>query len=410
MTTQQAPADDLSDSEFSSRPRALISAAAVTAIAALPVWMLGAMAVFVRRELEFSETQLGAAVSVYFAASALTSAPGGRLAERIGAGRTMALAAGGTAVSLLGIAVLAQQWWHLVAFLVVAGVASAVTHPAANLALTRAMPAHRKGTAFGIKQAAVPAATLVGGMAVPLVASTVGWRWAFAVAAVGAVVLAVAVPHERHPSHNGRSGGPVRSGDASTKPLVILAAAAGFGVAAAGAMTAFWVEAAVDGGLPVARAGVWFAVASASGMAARVFWGWNADRHDGGNFRLVTWLLVAGAVGFALIGVSGPRLLLAAGTLLGFAAGWGWNGLYTFAVVACNPNAPAAATGITSAGKRTGGIFGPLAFGAVVHQVSYTAAWLSAAAALVAAAVLVVIGERMLRDDLNARDAQGASS
>lgn len=391
---------DLSDSEFSTRPRALGTAVAVTVTAALPVWMLGALAVLVRRDLGFSESQLGAAVSVYFAASALSAAPGGRLAERVGAARTMAIAAGVTATALLGIATVAQAWWQLVVFLVLAGLGSAVTHPAANLALSRAMPSDREGTAFGIKQAAVPLATLIGGVAVPVVGTTVGWRWAFAGAAVGAVVLAATVPHERHPSVDDASSAPMRSGDASTGPLVVLATAAGFGVAAASAMTAFWVESATDRGLGVGTAGVWFAVASACGMAARVLWGWQADHRGGHAFRTVAWLLAGGALGLGLVGVAGvSRAVLAVGTVLGFAAGWGWNGLFTFAVVRWNPNAPAAATGITSTGKRAGGVVGPLAFGALVQRASYEAAWWAAAGALVVAAVLVGLGGRLLDRD-----------
>ena len=56
------------------------------------------------------------------------------------------------------------------------------------------MPAHRQGLSFGVKQAAIPVSTLLAGAAVPTVALTVGWRWAFVAAAVAALTALALVP------------------------------------------------------------------------------------------------------------------------------------------------------------------------------------------------------------------------
>src|SRR5829696_7279082 len=58
---------------------------------------------------------------------------------------------------------------------VIAGLANAVSHTAANLSLAREVPASRQGLSFGIKQAAIPVATLLAGLAVPTIAVTLGW-------------------------------------------------------------------------------------------------------------------------------------------------------------------------------------------------------------------------------------------
>src|SRR3712207_8300789 len=90
--------------------------------------------------------------------------------------------------------------------------------------------------------------------------------------------------------------------------------------------------------------------------------------------------------------------LLVLGTLLAFGAGWGWPGLFNFAVVLTNPGAPAAATGITQTGASGGAALGPLVFGLVVEATSYDVAWLvSGAIALAALAAILVARSLLLR-------------
>ena len=74
-----------------------------------------------------------------------------------------------------------------------AGLANAVTQPAINLFMADQVPLARQGLAFGIKQAAIPAAVLVSGLTLPLLALPLGWRPTFAICAAGALVVAVVV-------------------------------------------------------------------------------------------------------------------------------------------------------------------------------------------------------------------------
>ena len=158
----------------------MLLAVAVATSTVLPAFLIGGLSVRVREELGFGEAALGLAVAAFFVTSSLLSALMGRLVERLGYRRGMYLAALCSAASMLGVAGLAASWAGLVACLVVGGLANAVSHPAANLSLAREVPAGRQGLSFGIKQAAIPAATLLAGLAVPTVAVTLGWRWAFA--------------------------------------------------------------------------------------------------------------------------------------------------------------------------------------------------------------------------------------
>jgi MFS family permease len=375
-----------------------VAATISTTLAVLPVFLLGGLAVFIRDELGFGQTRLGAAVSLYFGTSALASVPGGRVGERLGAGRAMTLAAAGSAVALLGIATLTRSWGQLVAFLALAGCANAVAQPAGNAAISRGVPPHRQGLAFGLKQSAVPTATLLAGFAVPLLGLTVGWRWAFAGGALAAASFAFTVPSD--PSPDQRSGRRLRAGDAPLGGLVALALAGCLGSASANALGAFLVDSAVAGGMPPGRAGLLLSLGGLTGVGARLLAGWLADHREGRHLPFVSGLLAAGAVGFGLIAGGGPFTLVA-GTLLAFGAGWGWNGLFIYAVVRQNRNAPAAATGITQAGVFLGGVVGPLAFGATVERLSYPAAWLGASAVAVLASVFMLLGRWLLLRQLS---------
>src|SRR3712207_5429831 len=217
--------------------RPVLLAVAVATAGVLPAFLTGGLAVQVRDEMGFGSAALGLAVALFFVSAASASVVMGRLVERIGSHRGMRLAASGSALSLVCVALLAGSWWGLVACLALGGLANAVAHPSTHLSLAREVPPGRPGYSFGIKQAAIPSATLLAGLAVPGLALTFGWRWAFAGDALLALCVVLLVP-------KGRVGGvqkvaQARSSDASTGPLVLLALGIGLGSAAATPLGAF---------------------------------------------------------------------------------------------------------------------------------------------------------------------------
>ena len=386
--------------------RPVLLAVAVATATVLPAFLTGGLAVQVRGDLGFGEAALGLAVAVFFVTSSVLSAPMGRVVERIGAHRGMRLAAAGSAVSLLGVAVVAGSWGGLIACLVLGGLANAVSHPATHLYLAREVPAGRQGLSFGIKQSAIPAATLLAGLAVPAVALTFGWRWAFAGGAALALAVALLAPSGESPAGSGgRRLKEARAGDVRAAPLILLALGIGLGSTAATPLGAFTVESSVASGMGEGHAGLLLALGSIVGIVVRVSLGHLADGMSGGRLRLVAAMLGVGVVGFALL-ATGAGSLLVLGTVLAFGAGWGWPGLFNFAVVRTNPGAPAAATGITQTGASGGAALGPLLFGVVVEASSYGVAWLFCGAMALAALVAILLGRRMvLRDRAAAPDA-----
>nr|WTA68133.1 MFS transporter [Micromonospora sp. NBC_00855] len=372
--------------------RASAGAVVTTVACVLPVFLLGGLAVQMGTDLGFSPAGLGLAVSVYFGVSALASVPSGRLVERYGpavvARCGILLAAG----SMLAVAAFARSYPVLVGLLALSAAANALGQLASNAALAQHVPARRQGLSFGVKQAAIPVSTLLAGAAVPTIALTAGWRWAFVAAAVAALTTLAAVP--RQLPGLARRAGAARAGRA-TAALVVIGAAATLASGAANALGTFLVDSAAARGLSPGLAGLTLTLGSAVCVAARVGAGWLADRRETGHVALIAAMLLVGAVGLGLLALTGS-VPLVVGVVLGFGLGWAWPGLMNFAVVRLHPQSPAAATSITQTGVYAGGCLGPLSLGPLAAHLGYPAMWTVAAVAMLLAAALMLVGSRLL--------------
>lgn len=378
--------------------RTLAAATLAITVGTLPVWLVGGLAFQMTTELGFSVDGLGLAVAVFFAASAACSVPAGHLVQRWGPRFGMASTSGLSGAALVGLAV-ADSLTTLVIWVGVAGVANSTCQPSANLSLTTGAAPRRQGLAFGIKQAAIPVATLVAGLAVPLVALTAGWRWAFVAALAGPLTLLLVAFRT---TGRGRVDVTQPHHALVTAPLamVVLALAGGLGAAAANSFGAFVVDSAISAGATAGVAGLALAAGSVAGIGARVFWGWSADRRTGGHLRVVALLMAAGSALLAGLAVASDPAVLVVLVVAVYCLGWGWPGLYSFAIVARNPAAAASASGFLMTGIYAGGVAGPLAFGLTVHRAGYDAAWVGAALTMACAAALVLVGRRLLRQHI----------
>ena len=386
------PLGNASTSVNAIRPGHAVGGALTTTVAvAFPVFLVGGLAVQLSDDLRFSPAGLGLAVSAYFGVSALASLPAGALVERYGAARISRYGIALSAASMIGIAVAADALWSLVAILALGAGANAMGQLASNTSLSRHVPAGRQGLSFGVKQAAIPVSTLLAGAAVPTVALTLGWRWAFALGGLLAAAAIPLVPRASERPDVSRNIGERRA----TRALVVIGLAATLAAASANALGTFLVDSAVARGIAPGPAGLSLTLGSAVCVVARILGGWQADRRPGRQVGVIAGLLACGAVGLALLAVPGS-LPLIAGVVLGFGLGWSWPGLMNFAVVRLHPQAPAAATSVTQTGVYAGGCVGPLGLGAVATLAGYPTMWIVAAGAMVSAAALMLLGSRML--------------
>jgi predicted MFS family arabinose efflux permease len=364
-----------------------------TIVAMLPTFLTAALVVQIGIDTGLTVAGLGVIISLFFGMAALVSPTAGHLSERVGWAKGLRISTLLSALALGTIGWFGSSVGVIGVSLGLAGVASALTQTAANLTIARCVVPGRHGWVLGIKHACVPAAMFLAGLAVPTLALTVGWRWAFRVAAVLAVVTAAAIPKREQPSTLTPPPKPVdpSAGKPSTPRhlLVILAVAVGLGIGALDPLGSFFVGYSVSIGVEEQVAGVLLAIGGLCGIIARLVAGHLIDRMAQADFTAIASMMTAGALGIVILNLGGYIGLLIGG-LIGFTAGWGWSGLFTFAVVKDNPEAPAAAWGVAQTGKFLGAAIGPLVFGIVADRVSFDAAFWMATVALLTAAGLIV--------------------
>jgi MFS family permease len=372
--------------------RSAALAVGFTVLCALPLFLTSAFAVELQRDLGFDRARLGWCVSAYFLASSAASAVIGGPLQRAGPAVGLRAAAGLTAVSLLGIATVAGSWVHLALLLGAAGVANAVAQVGSNLLVADGIPTARRGVAFGVKQAAVPLGSLLAGLALPAIALTVGWRWGFAgIAGVAAAATLRGVRVPGGAARRSAGGGGPRS---AVLVLLMLAGATGGGVG--NSLVNFTVDAAVTNGMAQSAAGLLLSVGALVAITFRVGSGLLVDRRDAAGFAELATLMLTGAAGLVLLALGRANVpLTVAGTLVGFAGTWGWQGLIYYVVVRRHPEAPAAATGLVQAGVYLGTIAGPPLIGQLATDASYQVAWALAACVSVFAGVVVLVASRL---------------
>lgn len=389
------------------------AAVAVTMVAILPVYLLGGLAVQVRAELGIDRSVAGALVAAFFAASALGAFATGRLADRLGAARVMRLSAACAGAALLGAAWAPGTGW-LAGALVLGGAANGAGQPASNALISRAVSAHRRGLAYGAKQAAIPLSLLLGGLSVPAFGLTVGWRWAFVAGAVLASAAAATVPPDRpslreRESSAGRVVASLRAeaelnasdraglaaGPYDLLPLAVLSVGVALGSAVGNALGAFYVDTAVTSGLAPGAAGLSAAAGSAVGVAVRLGLGALADRWTTRYLMIVAAMMTVGALASGLLATGLPAAMLPA-VVLAYGLGWAWAGLFTFAVTLSHPEEPGRATGLTQGGVSVGAAAGPLAFGWLAERSGLAVAWNATAVCALLAAATVLVGRTLL--------------
>ena len=376
----------------------------------LPGFLVGSLSLQIRADLGGTLAAVGAGVSVFFAAGALAAGPLGRVTERVGALTSMRLAGLVSGIAMLLMAGLGTSLPLLMVFLALAGVANGAAQPAVNLFMAQEVDMRRQGFAFGLKQSAIPAATTIGGLALPLLALPFGWRPTVAVC--GALALCMAFITRRR--SRTVSAAAVEAAQSSERlplslPLMLLAVGAACSSFAPGALAAYLVATSVDAGIAEGTAGVVLAAGSAASLVVRIGLGIRADRKSDYGFTMVVVLLAAGSIGFFLLATAEPAPLLV-GACIAFAFGWGWPGLFNMAVVNRWRMAPAAATGVTQAGIYVGAAAGPLTYGLLSSALGYSTAWLITASALVIAAFVIWLAQTRFGSAESGTPSKGAEA
>lgn len=390
----------MSDPSDAASWRAVRVATSVTVLTVVPLYYVGAMSVQLREELAFGAAALGMLVAIFRVGAASSSSILGRVTDRIGALRAMRYSLLIAAGSTLGVALFARSWAALAVGIFGCGVSSSWGQLAANRYLIRVVRGGRQGLAFGIKQSAMPTAAMFAGLAVPVVALTLGWRAAFVIASVLSLSL---LPFLPRPSNAPRPPAPAAEDRVAFRGSVrVLTFGMMFAMAAGSTLGAFTVETGVAQGFSVRTASLMLSFGSLFSIILRVIIGRMSDTWKDGHFDFVAGLLAVGSIGYLMFAIGGRTVTLLA-IPIAFGAGWAFNGLFWFAALRLNPDAPGATAGVIMPGGMAGGVFGPVLFGWIVEWAGFGAAWVSTAVFALLAAFLIRRGSRMQAAEALAR-------
>lgn len=366
------------------RPRATVAVSTLaTGLGAYLGFVPGFLAPVLQAELDLSRTALGVLVGVFYGATGVGSPIAGRLTDRMGARRAVALDQVLVAIALVAGAAF-PFYPVLIAGAVVAGFGYALTNAGTNLAVAVAVPQRGHGVALATKTAGVPVLVAVSAPLAAAAGEALGWRAVYLATVPIVLIVAVAawwaLPDGRSPART--SGDTAVAAPVHALPRGFLwFPLAAFSLVAGSQPLYSWSVAYLHeaGGLVLPLAGTFTASGSVAAVVAMVLVARRSDRAAASSrIPAVVVLCLVAAAGEALL-VAGPATgvpVMVAGVVIATVAQLSAIGLMHAAVVAAAPHAVGRASGVTMAGYYVGALIGAPVFGAVVDATGgYVPAW-----------------------------------
>jgi len=319
------------------------------------------------REFQISQTEYGLLVSAFYVGQIALAIPSGRLVDRIGVRRGLALAVLTSIASLAGLALVGSARGAALLMFVL-GVAAALVNPATAKGVFDWIPITRRAFAMSVKQMGVPVGAMVAAAAAFLAADH-GRAQVFGVLAaclgVGALVLLVLPPDPKR----ARASRPVGLLELlRNRPLLKVSVCNGlFNVAQVGLWVSVATYGAILGGGPEVGA-IFFGILHAGSAVGRVALGVAANR--AGARHLWQLIVIVGGVGsaglLALAAVTDIAVAMVLLALLGLTIGSYPGILQAMALSTVPPQSAAAAIGINMTLVLSGAMVAPVVIGATV--------------------------------------------
>ncbi|MFG1951857.1 MFS transporter [Micromonospora sp. NPDC048830] len=382
--------------------RSVAGLAGAIVSAAIPPFLVGALAPRIALSIPFDTGDVGIAMAGFYLVSGALSPAGGRVVHRLGPTAALRWAGGLGTLGLAAIAA-ASSPVQVIVLLALLGVPNAVIQPSCNEVLSRLPSSRIRAVSFGVVQASIPVATLIAGVLLAVASYGIGWRWTLLGVAALTAVAQLPIPNLRdtgalsgiQPAPRRRS---TSAAEGPARGLLGVLVAAGF--LASAAVTSLPSFAATTGhhvGLApwvIAAAQMLGSVGSAiMRVVAPALTSRASPRR-----QLMAVALLQGTGMLGLVALAGGSSAgFVAGTITAFTFGWGFNGLFNLIVTDAHPGRIATATGLTQGGVFLGGMAGPLVFAAIAGSDRFGAAWLAMASFMCAALSATLLAARRTR-------------
>ena len=359
----------------------------------------------IAREFGVEARWIGVFVGIVYAGGMLGSLASGGFIEHYGPIRVSQAC---VVLCALGVASMALAPVHvplaLATAAIVIGVGYGPITPASSQLLQRTAPPSRMALTFSIKQTGVPAGGALSGALLPALALAVGWRAAFAIAALAGILVAGAsqpirarLDTERRPRGRFSFAG-------IFAPLALLRQSPGLRDLALVSLAYSATQVCLTSFLVVylteslrwtlVAAGFALTSSTVAGVVGRIGWGYVADRLLAPRHVLALIGLLAGGcgVGMTLAAPTWPVLAIVALAALFGSTAIGWNGVQLSEVARLAPPGTAGkVTGATGFVTFAGVVIGPPSFALLSTLTGSYRTGFAAFAALSAGAALALL-------------------
>lgn len=327
----------------------------IQALASLAVLALATVAPVASASIGIGAEMIGYQVSLMYIAASSTSAVGGTLVRRWGAGTVSQVTLLVGIVGVLGVA--SANLVLLVIGSLLIGIAYGLPNPAASHLLFKATPSHLRNFVFSLKQTGVPIGGILAGLLLPAVTVLAGWQAAMITTAALLGLLAIAMIPLRARWDTDRDPSARISGSLLDGILLIWRLRALRGLAVMGfcfaalqlSLLTFVITMLVeDLGWSLVLAGGVVAIMQVFGAGGRIVWGVVADRLGNGRYVLgiIGLLSCVATLVTAMLAPYWPIWAVAALLCFFGICSIGWNGVFLAEVARlANRNEVGTATG-----------------------------------------------------------------
>lgn len=331
-----------------------------------------------RETYQVGYTELGLAITAFSVVTALTQAPVGFLVDRYGARTILIAGILLEAVAFIGIGVW-PVYPALIGFMMLAGLANSVYHPADYAILNASVASERMGRAFSIHTTAGYLGNAAAPVTMIFLASMFNWRVGIIICGVFGALVGIAIAlnskvlRDIATTHDTTSGA---AGDKRGMALlmsapVMLGLLFFVGIAITGGGFSGFTVAVLDAlrNMDLQEAGLILSAFLFAGPVGVLLGGWVADRiRHHARFTAVCFVLVAGAA-FLIVSVDLPYALLLVVFMLA--------GLFSGAVAPSRdmmiralapPGEMGKVFGFVSTGFNIGSMVAPVMYGYLLDQ------------------------------------------